>query len=130
MLKKVYILIFILIHSLSASPLFSQNFPVSVNTTITPPYSTYLADYVAPGSQKLALNIFLNDINRPELQTRLRLRIEGQGILIETKAEFLPQPLILQGGMPERLISSDLAPYFLPENLNFSGSTRQQFERS
>ncbi|MEM9389437.1 MAG: fibronectin type III domain-containing protein [Bacteroidota bacterium] len=109
---------------------FAQTFPVQASTTIVPPYSTYLADYVAPGSERLALNIFLADVNRPELRTRLRLRIEGQGMLIETKPEYLPPPLILQGGVPERLIATDLAGYFLPENLNFQGITRQQFERT
>lgn len=109
---------------------FAQTFPVQASTTIVPPYSTYLADYVAPGSERLALNIFLADVNRPELRTRLRLRIEGQGMLIETKPEYLPPPLILQGGVPERLIATDLADYFLPGNLNFQGITRQQFERT
>lgn len=130
MINKRTILSIIGILILSTLSVYSQTFPVSVSTNITPPYSTFLGDYVAPGSERLAVNIFLNDINRPELQTRLRLRIEGQGILIETKPEFLPAPLILQGGVPERLIASDLAQYFLPQNLNFSGLSRQQFERS
>lgn len=130
MINKRTILAIIGILILSIASAFSQTFPVSVSTNITPPYSTYLGDYVAPGSERLALNIFLNDINRPELRARLRLRIEGQGILIETKPGFLPAPLILQGGVPERLIASDLAQYFLPQNLNFSGLSRQQFERS
>ncbi|UII26439.1 hypothetical protein LVD15_24605 [Fulvivirga maritima] len=108
---------------------FSQTYPVQVNTTIIPPYSVYLADYVAPGSERLSLNVMLGDIARPELQTRLRLRIEGQGILIETKPGYLPPPLILQGGIPERLTSADLVDYFKPENLNFQGITRQEFER-
>ncbi|SMG09495.1 hypothetical protein SAMN05661096_00221 [Marivirga sericea] len=130
MLKKVYIYLLLQALLVATGSVFAQTFPVTVSTNITPPYSTYLGDYVAPGSQKLALNIFVNDLNRPELQTRLRLRIEGQGILIETKPEFLPQPLLLQGGVPERLIASDLAPYFSAQNLNFNGITRQQFERT
>ncbi len=105
----------------------AQTYPVSASTQIIPPYSTYLADYVAPGSNKLALNIFLGDINRADIQVRLRLRIEGQGIRIETKPEYLPTPMTLQGGVPERLIASDLEHYFRPENLNFQGITKQQF---
>ncbi|MEX2336123.1 MAG: fibronectin type III domain-containing protein [Fulvivirga sp.] len=109
---------------------YSQTYPVQATTTLIPPYSVYLADYVVPGSQRLALNIFLADINRPELNVRIRLRIEGQGIRIETKREYLPQPLILRGGVPERLTTADLAPLFKPENLNFQGITRRQFERN
>ncbi len=109
---------------------YSQTYPVSVATTLTPPYSVYLADYVAPGSDRLAVNLFLGDVNRPELQVKLRLRIEGQGIIIATKPEYLPPPLILQGGVPQRLIAADLADYLAPQNLNFTGITRQQFERT
>ncbi|MCB0497335.1 MAG: hypothetical protein KDC79_14435 [Cyclobacteriaceae bacterium] len=108
----------------------SQTYPVSASTQLVPPYSIYLADYVASGTDRLALNVFLGDVNRPELQVKLRLRIEGQGIRLETKPEYLPPPLILQGGVPERLISTDLADYFQPQNLNFQGITRQQFERT
>ncbi|MEP2772960.1 MAG: fibronectin type III domain-containing protein [Fulvivirga sp.] len=108
----------------------AQTYPVSASTQIIPPYSTYLAGYVAPGSNKLAVNIFLGDINRADIQVRLRLRIEGQGILIETKPEYLPAPMTLQGGVPERLIASDLEQYFRPENLNFQGITKQQFQQT
>ncbi|WNB17087.1 fibronectin type III domain-containing protein [Marivirga arenosa] len=130
MLKKVYIYLCLQLLLLVTGSLLAQTFPVTVSTNVTPPYSTYLADYVAPGSNRIALNVFLNDINRSELQVRLRLKIEGQGILIETKPEYLPAPLNLQGGVPERLVASDLAPYFQPQNLNFNGLTRLQFERS
>ncbi len=127
MSKKLFILPLLL---LLASTVCSQTFPVTASTNLTPPYSLNLSDYVAPGSQRLALNIFLADINRPELQARLRLRIEGQGIRLETKPSYLPAPLILQGGVPERLIAADLADYFDPENLNFQGISKQQFLRT
>ncbi|MDX1627465.1 MAG: fibronectin type III domain-containing protein, partial [Fulvivirga sp.] len=108
----------------------AQTYPVSASTQLIPPYSTYLADYVALGSNKLALNIFLGDLNRQDLQIRLRLRIEGNGIRVESKPEYLPPPILLQGGVPERLTAADLEPYFRPENLNFQGITRQQFEQT
>ncbi len=127
MVKKTTILFTLLVLAYTG---FAQTYPVNVSTTLTPPYSVYLADYVAPGSDRLAINVFLGDVNRPELQVKLRLRIEGQGIIIETKAGYLPPPLILQGGIPQRLIATDLADYLAPQNLNFQGITRQQFERT
>ena len=127
MIKKILISSLIFLTWFSG---YSQTYPVQATTTMIPPYSVYLADYVAPGSERLALNIFLADINRPELNVRLRLRIEGSGIRIETKPEYLPPPLILQGGVPERLIAADLIDYFDPDNLNFQGITRQQFEKT
>ena len=107
----------------------AQVYPVQSTLQITPPYSLTLADYVAPGSEKLALNIFLADVNRPELSVRLRLRIEGVGIRIETKAEYLPEPMMISGGVPLRLIGADLVDYFDPRNLNFSGITQREYEQ-
>ncbi len=130
MIKKATISVLFTLLFIAGRYGMSQTFPVTASTNLTPPYSLNLSDYVAPGSQRLALNIFLADINRPELQARLRLRIEGQGILIETKPSYLPAPLILQGGVPERLIAADLAGYFDPENLNFQGISKQQFLRT
>ncbi len=128
MFKKLTILALLLL--IIAKLSYAQTYPVTASTQIIPPYSTYLADYVAPGTNRLALNIFLGDVNRPELRVKLKLSIIGQGIRIETKPGYLPPALILQGGVPERLIASDLAEYFRPENLNFQGITRQQFQRT
>lgn len=107
----------------------AQVYPVQSTLQFTPPYSLTLADYVAPGSEKVVLNIFLADVNRPELSVRLRLRIEGVGIRIETKAEYLPEPMMISGGVPLRLIGADLVDYFDPRNLNFSGITQREYEQ-
>ncbi len=107
----------------------AQLFPAQATTQLTPPYSLFLADYVAPGSERLALNVFLRDISRPDINVRFRLRITGQGINIETKPEFIPAPVSLQGGVPLRLIGIDLAEYFEPRNLNFSGISQREYEQ-
>jgi hypothetical protein len=67
----------------------AQVYPVQVTTQLTPPYSLFLSDYVSPGSERLAVHILLRELSRPELNVRLRLKIIGQGITIETKPEFL-----------------------------------------
>ncbi|MFM9840580.1 MAG: DUF5675 family protein [Cyclobacteriaceae bacterium] len=106
-----------------------QVFPVQSTVQLTPPYSLYLSDYAAPGSERLRVTAFLIDATRPELNVRFRLRIEGNGIKIETKPEFLPPPVTLLGGVPLQLISSDLAAYFDPRNLNFTGITQREVEQ-
>ncbi|HAA21648.1 MAG TPA: hypothetical protein DCP28_23860, partial [Cytophagales bacterium] len=87
---------FILSLSFSANSQ-TTTYPVRATMQLTPPYSLYLQDYVAPGSNRLSLNVYLGDLTRPELETRLRLVIEGQGIRIETKPEYRPLPLRLSG---------------------------------
>ncbi|MEL7003846.1 MAG: hypothetical protein AAFN93_14075 [Bacteroidota bacterium] len=67
---KKLITIFLILFTCAGISSYAQTFPVSASTQLTPPYSIYLADYVAPGSNRLALNIFLGDINRPELHNR------------------------------------------------------------
>ncbi|MEL6536610.1 MAG: fibronectin type III domain-containing protein, partial [Bacteroidota bacterium] len=119
---------FILGLSLSARSQ-STTYPVRATIQLTPSYSLYLQDYVAPGSNRLSLNVFLGDLTRPELETRLRLVIEGQGIRIETKPNYRPLPIRLNGGIPQQLIAADLADYFRPENLNFQGITLTQLQR-
>jgi len=106
-----------------------QVFPVQSTVQLTPPYSLYLSDYAAPGSERLLVTAFLIDATRPELNVRFRLRIEGNGIKIETKPEFLPPPVALLGGVPLQLVSSDLAAYFDPRNLNFTGITQREYEQ-
>ncbi|MFZ6010921.1 MAG: fibronectin type III domain-containing protein [Bacteroidota bacterium] len=108
----------------------AQVYPVQGNAALIPPYSVYLADYTSRTTDRLVLNIVLNDINRPELQVRLRLKIEGQNAKIETKPEYIGAPITLQGGIPLRLNGTDLIEYFNPQNLNFSGITRREFEKS
>ncbi|MFN7492772.1 MAG: fibronectin type III domain-containing protein [Cyclobacteriaceae bacterium] len=121
----------ILFFLLTVTSLMSEGqvFPVQSTVQLTPPYSLYLSDYAAPGSERLRVTAFLIDATRPELNVRFRLRIEGNGIKIETKPEFMPPPVTLLGGVPLQLISSDLAAYFDPRNLNFTGITQREIEQ-
>jgi hypothetical protein len=108
----------------------AQVYPVQGNTVLIPPYSAYLADYTSRSTDRLVLNVVLHEVTRPELAVRLRLRIEGQNVRIETKPEYIGSRLTLQGGIPLRLNGVDLTEYFNPANLNFSGITRKEFEKS
>lgn len=109
---------------------FAQVFPVQANTQLLPPYSLYLSDYVSPTADNFIVNLFLNDLDRPQYDVRLRVTIEGVGITLQTRESFVPAPISLQGGMLTRLTGADLAAYFEPQNLNFQGITRQGFQRT
>ncbi len=102
-------------------------FPVQVNTQLRPPYTLQLSEYYASGREKLVVILTNRDLNKPILNVRLRMIIESQTVQLRTKA-YADLPVIaLDAGVPVRLSLSDLAPYFNPENMDFSGITRQQY---
>ncbi len=107
----------------------AQTFPIQVTAQLAPPYSLTLSDYASSGTDRIVCNVFA-DISRPELQVKFKLIIQGQNVLIQTRPEFNPPPVTIQGGVLERLTGFDLAAYFDPANLNFQGITRQQFLRT
>ncbi|MBL0739663.1 fibronectin type III domain-containing protein [Chryseolinea lacunae] len=110
---------------------FAQSYPVQSTTVLSPPYSTYLSDYAAPGAQHFATTLLLKDTRVAEYPTKLRLTIEGTGITIRTKQNFVPrQPLTLYGGVPVTVYGDELEEYFTPANLDFAGISRSQFEKS
>ena len=109
----------------------AQVYPVQGNVVLNPPYSPYLADLTALGSQRFWLSLRLQDPTISTYNCKLRLTIEGVGITIRTKNTFLPPPITLEGGgIPQLFYGDDLAAYFNPANLDFAGLTRSQYERT
>ena len=116
---------------LGVQSVLAQNYPVQSTVQLAPPYSTYLADYVAPGTNRLSINVLLTELDRVEYPVKLRVTIEGGGVTLRTHDRYAPAPITLQGGMLEMLTAVDLAPYFDPMNLQFSGGLRSdQFQRT
>ncbi len=108
----------------------AQTFPVQANTQLIPPYSLYLSDYTALESERIVFQVYLKDISIPELQVKFKIRIEGQGILIETLPEFMPAPYFIQGGLPERITGADIPEYFNLNNLSVSGLSKDQLRKT
>ncbi len=118
----------ILLTSLSA---ISQTFPIVSTTQVLPPYSVYLSDYASASSEKLIANLFLQDQNQSGLQVKLRITITGDnGVKLETKHEFMPPPITMLSGLPERISGTDLQQYLEPANLNITGINPTQFAQS
>ena len=128
-LKIFSILLFILLGVTGSS--YAQVFPIQINSQIAPPYTPYLADYTAPGTQKLMLQVRSNDPLLNDYRVKLRITIEGVNITIRTKPSFIPQqPILIEaGGVPQLYYGEDLAEYFSPNALDFAGITRSQYEK-
>ena len=108
-------------------PCWSQNKPVQATLQVLPPYNTVYADYLSPVTNKFQGSITLLDISEPSLDVRLSIKIEGQGIRLETSQNYIPSPLTLLPGQPLLLNSSHLSQYMNPNNLVFFGISRQDF---
>jgi hypothetical protein len=110
----------------------AQTFPVQASVQLTPPYSPYLADYIAPGSQKLFVQLLTNDVSIIDHPIKLRITIEGVGITLRTKQNFNPtqQLILFGGGAPTIFYGEDIAEYFNPDNLDFAGISRKDFGKT
>ncbi|RLD22518.1 MAG: hypothetical protein DRI71_07440, partial [Bacteroidetes bacterium] len=109
---------------------WAQTYPVQANLFLTPPYSVYLSDYTSPGSTRLNLNVFLADLSRPDLDIRFRLLIEGPGIELRTRQDYIGSRVTLASGIPIQFYGDELQEYFNLQNLDVSGISRSQLERT
>lgn len=102
--------------------------PVQVNTTLFPPFSAFLVDYYESGSNKMMVNIVFNDYNEPSWDVYLKIRIESNNALIQTKPEFKPAvPLTIYPGSPVQLRGEDFAEYLSFNNILVSGVPLNEF---
>jgi hypothetical protein len=108
----------------------AQSYPVQANIALAPPYSPFLSDYTAVGAQVFSSTLYLRDSRIDSYQVKLRLTIEGVGITIRTKANFIPlRPITLYGGESITMFGEELEEYFDPNNLDFAGISRSQYEK-
>jgi Fibronectin type III domain len=128
-MHKILTLLSILFLTLAIQYSNAQNFPIRVTPILTPPYTPFLTDYTDASSEKLTVQILLNDVTVPEYRCKLRLSIEGVNISIITNPNYVPLPIVLSGGVPQIVYGSDLSEYFKPSNLVFQGINQNEFER-
>jgi len=96
----------------------AQIYPVQATPQLVPPYSFKLSDYSTTTQEKLFLNLLLTDAQESGRQVRLKLFVEGPGIKFQS-ADFVngALPIVLDGGVNQRLTNLDLQPYFNLNNL-------------
>ncbi len=97
------------------------SYPVMATMQINPPYSLYLSDYAAPDLQRMQVHLLLKDLTISDYKCRLRIKIEGFGVTLQSKPGFYTAPIILQGGEMITLSGPDLAVYLNPQNLLIQG---------
>jgi len=109
--------------------LLAQTYPVQANLHIATPCPSQLSSLFPMSGSRVNLSLLLTDITQPEVQVRFQLRIEGNGLVLQTNPAFLSQPVSLQGGVPE-MVTTELEPYFRKENLLASGNGLNLFMQS
>jgi hypothetical protein len=128
--KRILLILLLIAATVAGNRLSAQTYPVQAGLMLQPPYSVYLSDYAMAGTDKLSIQLLLQDMTKPQLPVRLRLTITNQqGIIIRTRPGYMPSPLTLEGGIPLRLTGAELAPYLAAENLDISGINRTAFVR-
>jgi TANFOR domain-containing protein len=100
---------------------------VQGSASLIPPYALRLSDYATSTSDRMVMNVLLADVTKAELHVRFRISIVGQNVKLETKPEYIGSPITIQGGIPLRLTNIELAEYFDPNHLNFSGISKNDF---
>ncbi|HRG53922.1 MAG TPA: fibronectin type III domain-containing protein, partial [Bacteroidia bacterium] len=107
---------------------YAQIYPVQVTTQLAPPFSGYIGDYSTPGNQNLKLLVLFSDFTKPTYSIKLKMKISGQGITLQSKSYFYSQAFSVQPGIPFEISGSDLAELLNTNNLDFSGISIQQYE--
>jgi uncharacterized protein YjbI with pentapeptide repeats len=109
----------------------SQQLPVSATTIMNAPHPVYVNEYYSIGSNALQGIVVLNDLNEPSWNVRLLVTIEGEGIKIKTKQNFLPSnPINLTSGIPLILEGSDFTQYLNVNNVDLEGITAATLNQS
>lgn len=106
----------------------AQTYPVQVTTQLTPPFSGYISDYSSPGNENFKVLIYLTDFTFPVYDVKLKIKLDGQGITIQSKPFYYSSAFSLLPGQPLQLSGSDLAGLLNSNNLDFSGISKSQYD--
>ena len=85
-------------------------YPVQVMPQIISPASLSLTDYYTGTVPKLIVTLTNRDLQKPNLQVKLRVSISSNSVLLTTNESRSFAPITLDPGVPKRLFSTDLAP--------------------
>jgi TANFOR domain-containing protein len=103
-------------------------FPVQVTPIVLPPYTQQLSEYYSGTNPKIAVTLTNADLNKPLIDVTLRMTISSQNILLKSKNNVIYPTISLSAGVPYTLSQADLAVYFNPDNLEFSGITKSEYQ--
>ncbi len=125
--KQFFILF--LIFFFTWAEVFSQTFPVQITAQLQPPFRGYITDYTTPGNQNLKLLVLFTDFAKPVYNIKLKIKISGQNVTIQSKSYYYAGPFTLQPGIPIDLSGSYLNGLLASNNLDFSGISIQLYNQ-
>ena len=128
-MRKLLFFVFLLFALINRG-LAQTGYPIFVTPTLTPPYSLKLSEYSKFGSQRMVVNIAVNDLNISNLPVKLHIKLETVGVTIETPTTINTTPIYLDGGAVTILFGDDLADYFNINNLIFKGYSKETYRRT
>lgn len=88
----------------------AQIYPAVIQLNVQPPYSPYLTDLMQPGQERIQLNINFLDQSEPSWDAKIRLSIEGNGLLLKTSRQYYqavtltPGPNLIDAVQVEQLL--------------------------
>ena len=121
-LKKIIIIL----ATCCSTVAIGQIAPVSSRTTFKMPYSALVSEW----SEKITLTLLLRDLSVTNGRVFVRMHIESAAVSLETLPLYESQVFQLDGGVPVQIDGNELRTLFRPENLVFSGMTRDEFIRN
>ena len=78
----------------------AQIYPVQVMPVLVPPYSLNTSDYYNGTSERLAVVLTNTDLQKPVLNVRLRMYIEGQNAKLQSRDGVYYPTITLDAGIP------------------------------
>ncbi len=128
MLIRFIIVIALVLFSTSTSK--AQTYPVQLSVQLVPPFSGYLNDYSSPGNDNLRVFILFTDFSQPTYQVKLKFKLTGNNVTIQSKSWYYAGPFTIEPGVPLLLSGTDLAGMLNSSNLDYSGITLQQYNQT
>jgi hypothetical protein len=108
---------------------FCQTYPVQATTILVPPFSGYLQDFAGAQGEKLKLLLVLNDFSKPSYNVKIKFKLVGQNISIQSKPFYYYGPVTLYPGVPLEISGDDLAQLLSDNNLNYSGINFNDYQQ-
>ncbi len=113
---------------ISLASFCQTNYPVQLSSNLIPPFSGYLADYGASSNENLSLIALFTDFTKPSYDVKLKLKLTGQGITIQSKSFYFSPAVHLEPGVPIQISGSEISNLFNSANLDFQGISRSDYE--
>lgn len=104
----------------------AQPYPVVITVAVSPPYTTKLDDYISQPNKIMAT--LINTSTNTPVYVNVQGMISGDnGVKVYSDPSFkMPQPIILQPGIPYQINQSNLTQIFNADQLVFEGVTKKE----